>query len=393
MGTLCLNMIVKNEEHIILQTLENICKHLKLDYWVIADTGPSDKTMDLVKQFFQDKNIPGELHQHPWVNFSENRNLALAACQDKSDYVLFFDADDYFDGEIQLPELNLDAYHVQMCSESRNNRYLRKLIIKNNQKFRWRGVLHEFLDSAPDTRIGQIEGNYVVVSGRKGQRSQDPEKYLKDAQCLAQAFDDAVDQDLLPRYAFYCAQSYRDYGNVDLAIHWYRKRVDMQHGWQDERYYSYEQLGLLFEKKKDYKEAFYYWQCGIILDPQRAECWYHSARRHSWNQHAHLAYTYALQGSQLSLPKGNRLFVNAAIYQYWLHYELCLNAYKLGEHQISYNAFKALVEYCPEDLIDRLAHQMKKYRPLILQDHFITVQQLAGHLNRFQKRSILEDLF
>ena len=47
--TLCLNMIVKDESHIIEQTLENICQHFKLDYWVISDTGSSDRTPEIIE--------------------------------------------------------------------------------------------------------------------------------------------------------------------------------------------------------------------------------------------------------------------------------------------------------------------------------------------------------
>jgi len=39
MSSVCLNMIVKNESHIIETTLINITKHIKFDYWVICDTG------------------------------------------------------------------------------------------------------------------------------------------------------------------------------------------------------------------------------------------------------------------------------------------------------------------------------------------------------------------
>ena len=37
--TLCLNMIVKDESHIIEKTLKNLCDKFKIDYWVICDTG------------------------------------------------------------------------------------------------------------------------------------------------------------------------------------------------------------------------------------------------------------------------------------------------------------------------------------------------------------------
>lgn len=70
--SLCLNMIVKNESHIIEKTLENICQNFRLSYWVIADTGSSDNTIMMIKNFFKRKRIPGEILQHEWTDFSHN---------------------------------------------------------------------------------------------------------------------------------------------------------------------------------------------------------------------------------------------------------------------------------------------------------------------------------
>ena len=52
MATICLNMIVKNESHIIKKTLTNIVKYVRLDYWVICDTGSTDKTISIITDFF-----------------------------------------------------------------------------------------------------------------------------------------------------------------------------------------------------------------------------------------------------------------------------------------------------------------------------------------------------
>jgi len=99
--TICLNMIVKDENHVITRCLESV-KSL-IDYWVIVDTGSQDGTQDTIKNFLKD--IPGELYERPWVNFGHNRNEALALAQDKSDYILFIDADDQlvFSEELSLP--------------------------------------------------------------------------------------------------------------------------------------------------------------------------------------------------------------------------------------------------------------------------------------------------
>jgi len=50
--TICLNMIVKNEEHIIADTLKNLCSYINFDYWVISDTGSTDNTKKLICDFF-----------------------------------------------------------------------------------------------------------------------------------------------------------------------------------------------------------------------------------------------------------------------------------------------------------------------------------------------------
>ena len=49
--TICLNMIVKNESHIIEKTLENLCSYIKFTYWVICDTGSVDNTIDIISIF------------------------------------------------------------------------------------------------------------------------------------------------------------------------------------------------------------------------------------------------------------------------------------------------------------------------------------------------------
>ncbi len=390
--TLCLNMIVKNESHIIEQTLENICQNFKLDYWVISDTGSTDNTIEIISNFFKNKGIRGEIVQEDWQNFSYNRNIALKACIGKSDYILFFDADDFLEGQLVLPKLDQDAYYFQLSNAEKTTKYLRKLIIKNNGKYYWRGVLHEYLEHDGEQDVDEIIGDYVVISGRKGARSLDPEKYLKDAKVLEDAFQQEKDLSLLPRYAFYCAQSYRDAGLVDEAIEWYKKRVELKEGWTDEIYCSYEQLGLLYERNENYKEAFFFWQMGIIHDPLRAECWYHSARRHSWNNHTELAYCFAKQASELELPHGNRLFLQKDIYQFWSIYEWCLNSYKLGKIEESYSAFKRLIQECPEDLLNRLIHQLKDYKLLIMKDSFYEGQLLGLNLQKFGKRHLLESI-
>ena len=113
--TLCLNMIVKDEAHIIENTFAKLLDKVKIDYWVISDTGSTDNTKEIIIDFFKERGIPGELYDDAWENFGHNRTTALRHAYNKSDYLLIFDADDEICGDFQLPSLDLmnnnkDAY-------------------------------------------------------------------------------------------------------------------------------------------------------------------------------------------------------------------------------------------------------------------------------------------
>lgn len=82
------------------------------------------------------------------------------------------------------------------------------------------------------------------------------------------------------------------------------------------------------------------------------------------------------------MPKGNKLFLNNDIYQYWCHYEVCINAFQLNQKNIAYQAFKQLLKNAPEGLVKRVIPQLNAYQTLIENDRFSEVQQMIQHLNR-----------
>jgi glycosyltransferase involved in cell wall biosynthesis len=103
------NGMFKNEAGIITRMLESVYKYI--DYYVIQDNGSTDGTPDIIKKFFEEKNIPGVVYYEPWVNFGYNRNHTLQKCLSLNsthncEYILRVDADetlevdDDFDWEI-----------------------------------------------------------------------------------------------------------------------------------------------------------------------------------------------------------------------------------------------------------------------------------------------------
>ena len=337
--TICLNMIVKNESAIIRDTLENIIAHVPLDYYVISDTGSDDNTADIIKQFFDEKGIQGEIHHDEWVNFAHNRNCALQHAQGKTDYVLIFDADDRFEGEFVLPEeLTCDRYYLRMANSiSGSNVYFRVLMFRNDGSFYWRGVLHEFIEQRKKTITEQkIFGDYYVISGRFGARSNNPQKYFQDAQVLEKAFNSPEDEDLKDRYAFYTAQSYRDADMYEKAIEWYAIRANLG-GWSEEVYYSFLQIALLkIELNASLNEVQNLLLATYEYRPQRAESLYHLARQLRHHNKARLAYIYATVAANIPLSK-DILFVDHAIYEWKAKEELAMSANSVGNYQLCHD--------------------------------------------------------
>lgn len=273
--TICLNMIVKNEAHIISETFDNLLQYISFDYWVISDTGSTDGTQQLIKDYFHSKNIKGELHEDAWRDFGYNRTLALEYAKGKTDYLLIFDADDSINGDFKLPQLNecnIDMYNFKFGV---GVSYVRPLLINNSLDWVFNGVLHEYLSCKTKNIEGYLlDGNYYVDSGRKGSRSSDPDKYKKDAEILKKAYYvelDKPDKGLSGRYAFYCAQSYKDCWMNRESIEWYKIVADQLNSWNQEKCYSCLSLGELYRREKDFENSIKYYTKSIMFDHERIE--------------------------------------------------------------------------------------------------------------------------
>jgi GR25 family glycosyltransferase involved in LPS biosynthesis len=349
---ICLNMIVKNESHIIEKTLNNLCSYFDFLYWVICDTGSTDNTIDIIINFFKEKNIKGELIQNDWVDFGYNRTFALQKAYNKSDYLLIFDADDYINGNLEIKEkLNFNVYNLKI---GKDFCYKRPLLINNRLKWEFKGVLHEFLSEKKDEKkdentishfISQttIEGDYYISSGRCGDRSKDKDKYLKDAKILENAYNNETDVNMKNRYAFYCAQSYKDSNLNNESIFWYKKVLD-SNNWNQEKYYAcmmiaeqYKQIGITDEMIKYYSKASTYDIERIENIVRLTEYYYNQGN------HLFVNMLYEKFKNYTKEPSLDKLFIDMNSYENDLEYYNSISAYYINNLKSGYESCKRII--------------------------------------------------
>lgn len=374
--TVCLNMIVKNEGHVIEEVLECMSKYI--DYYVICDTGSTDDTEKKITEFMNKKKIPGEIHHHKWRDFGYNRTRALQACVGKSDYIWIIDADDLVVGNLVLPDLKADGYQLQYGT---SYKYERTQIVKNdldpnNLIYGWeyRGVLHEYIrpKSGKKPLYRRIGGNYHIESRRLGDRNKVKDKYLRDAKVFEKAILEEKDEKLVTRYYFYLAQSYRDANMAQEAIKNYQIRAD-RGGWDEEVAYSLLQAALqmlkLTSKNGDETGIYTHDQvCSKLLEaykaqPTRAEALCQIARIKELDKNWTMAYVYYKKAANLAYPANDQLFVDKPIYDYKALVGMMNCAYKSAFNEAGAGAGRTNLEdaeWAAKKLIQRIDDQLVK---------------------------------
>ncbi|WP_234119655.1 glycosyltransferase [Clostridium hydrogenum] len=137
-------MIVKNEEKYIRMCLENALK--LADEAIIVDTGSTDKTIEIIKEFGDKVKII----RHKWNNdFSEARNISLENAT--GDWILMLDADEKLlcDPKLVRDELEssvLEGFEIPLYNIINLNTILYSAVyckIFKNKGYRYVGAIHE----------------------------------------------------------------------------------------------------------------------------------------------------------------------------------------------------------------------------------------------------------
>ncbi|MEI8366750.1 MAG: glycosyltransferase [Parachlamydiaceae bacterium] len=369
--TICLNMIVKNEKEVIERCLQSVLPII--DSWVIVDTGSTDGTQQIIKSFM--KNIPGELHEKPWVNFGYNREEALQLAKSKADYILFMDADDIlaFAKDFQMPALTEGFYIIP--THSNGMECLLPRLIATNLDWHWEGVLHERITIKDNTKGCLLNGlEYVYVSD--GARTKDSERYLKDIKILLKGIKDEPNNSA---YVFYLAKTYQFAGDPENSIKYYEKRAEMG-GFPEEVFCSKLEIARIRDRQNmesklveaSYLNAYEY-------RPSRIEPLYYIVNKARLRGEFQKGYD--ITELAITIIPTDSLFVEKWIYDYGLLFEYAVCAYELQKYPESLDACQKLLALpqLPEidkKTIQNLYEETYKQNSLRIQQEIVSITQI-----------------
>jgi glycosyltransferase involved in cell wall biosynthesis len=346
--TFCLNMIVKDEAPVIRRCLDSV--RPLIDCWVIVDTGSTDDTKDLVREALKD--LPGELHERPWVDFAHNRTEALELARGRADYIVLIDADEVLDIDagFAMPTLTDDVYSVMVRYSGCT--YTRRQFLRDGLAWRYEGVLHEYVTAPGLTREAGLAG-LTLAPRHDGARARDPLTYRRDALALERALLQEPDN---TRYVFYLAQSYRDASDLELALRWYRKRAAMG-GWKEEVWYSLYQVAQIQERMQaPWPETLESYLAAHQFLPDRAGPLYRIGMHYTARREYQTAHLFLSRAVAIPAPEPGRLFVERPLYEFQIAAEYTVAAHYAGEYANAITAANAVLRggLLPAHAIDQV---------------------------------------
>ena len=369
---ICLNMIVKNEAHVMPRLIESV-KDV-IDYYVIVDTGSTDGTIEQIPIEMNRYGIDGQVYQQEWVNFGVNRQqaLELAMKHCNSQWALFIDADDELvvENATSFLESLMPNMSYELEKRSYGLRYpLHNLInIGVSNGWQWEGVVHEYLwnKAMPENHEFEVRQDaYIKVNIGEGGRSVNvttEEKFLRDASVLE---EDLVRNPYDPRSMYYLGQSYLDAGHHEKALEAFQKRVEMP-GWDQETFFAQYQIGQTYVRMNadeglivsSYLKAYQ-------MRPSRVEPLLALASYFHGKNDLVKGYIFASIGVKIPRPNDS-LFVNVDAHLSTLLDELCTLAYYAGQMDDGRWACTTLLERAEElelskDHVQRLENNLAFY--------------------------------
>lgn len=387
-STICLNMIVKNESIVIVRMLESVVK--LIDCYCICDTGSSDDTKELIRQFFLWHDIPGKIIDHDFINFEESRNFALESCMEMANYILLMDADmvlsipNVVNTKKQLKNNFQNGISgLRILQGNEDFFYPNVRIIRSCPEYKYVGVTHEYLSMKDEDEIENISKDdlFIYDIGDGGSKE---DKFERDIRLLKEGIKKDPQN---KRYWFYLGNSYFDLKKYADAINAYRKRIDLG-GWVQELWYCFYRMGLAFYELEEKEIAIAAWLSGYDRYPNRIENLYQLVKHYRMTGETKTAYMFYKMAREIidnGVHKEEMLFVSNDVYRYKLDYEYTIiGAY--NDVRVMSDSFVTILNECNDETIIKSSFSNMKFY-----DHLIDHNIIMDYTEKIEKSITIHD--
>jgi len=336
-------MMVKNEHKRLQVSLESI--KFFADSLVIYDTGSTDDTIEIARNFCNQNNIPLRLKEGEFIDFSTSRNVSLdfADTFDDIDFIVLMDTND---------ELRECSHLRKFCEEYKDkpntgfmicqewwsgkyDTYYNLRMIKARQGWRYRGRVHEWLkntrfenqENAQDSGdvVVRVPNNIVLYQDRTQDDNKSIKRFSNDKVLLLADYEDDPSDS---RTVFYLAQTCFCLNHLEDAYHYYSLRTTLEGFWE-ERFHSFLKCGEISQKLQCPWDESMKWYINAFEYTPRVEPLIQIVNYYK-DKNWLLSYTFANLACNLSYPEHCILFVDKLAYSYTRWHLLGIVAWYAG---------------------------------------------------------------
>jgi glycosyltransferase involved in cell wall biosynthesis len=344
MASISLCMIVRDEEENLPRSLAPIAGYF--DEMVVVDTGSSDKTVSLAKQY------GAKVFEVPWrKDFSYARNQSIEFAS--GDWIMWFDADNRMEGR--------DAQKIRGLIDDQRNKIfwctevvepgggelIQKRVFPNQPGFRFEGSVHEQLVHT-HKRIRYVMTDVKIYHWGYRDRELLRQKGLRNLEILKEELKSR------PNDYYFNFNIARCYGNLrefDKAIVHLKKII--QNGLAEQEnpdiyFYTFIMIFLFYQKSGKLEEGRQTLDALLKENPQYGLGWFYSGKYHlktgdfkSASQEFRKFQDLGISVRTIDIPDRKILFES----YYWL--AQCYE--RLGDPLSALHAYQKSLDYEPDN--------------------------------------------